>query len=418
MAASLRTVLLTGACALTSAAAAFAQPALTGEAVLVNAAGPHAVAHGGASTAFGGDLFDVALQPAVLGEWQSFEIGFAAERERFALENPELWSFGVVVPLHQLRRSLPSVSVHHRRLRASTALEFTSFGQTRRFELDYATGSTALAAGWRMGADPRSTRGTGGAIGTVLHVVESGGELRTTQAGTVGDTTRTVVPGLDDLLFAATIGAMGWWSRPAGDGSSLQIRAGAVWRRAGEESDAFSATLRLTNLGGAALDALGFDPASIERPVMASEVAAGAGLRWNAPQARLTVQADVAQPVHAGSRAPAAWRWGAELRLLDVLHLRAGGADDLRLRDLVGGIGVELPLPSGWHVGLDLAFEPSRFEEVNQDAAMVWGVRIGGPLPRGRDPEERDGLDDLLDEIDRWLDETPPDVDPIPGGGR
>lgn len=386
---------------------AAAQPALTGESTLVNAAGPHAVALGGATTVFTAEVFDLALQPAGLGDADRFELGFASEHDRFPVRDTTLWSLGVLVPLQSLDRSLPGIAVVHRRLRADASLEATVLGLERRIELDYATDVTTLAAGWSLGADPRTREGRGGSLGVALHVVESGGVLRSTSITVLGDTTVTVAKGLDDLLFAVSVGAVGRWSVPVGASGSLQTRGGAVWRRAGEESDALSARLQLTNVGDGALDLLRFDETVVTHPIMASEVAFGVGLRWHTPSWTVTVQAELAEGVYPGAPEGTSQRWGTEVRLFDRIALRGGGVNDFRLRDLVAGVGVEWPLVAQWRLGADLAFEPARHPDTEVGDAMVWGVRLTGPLPhRSRTGPPEESLDELLDELDDWLDET------------
>ena len=389
-----------------------AQPALTGETTLVNASGPRAVAAGGASTAFPSQVFDVGLQPATLGDARAFEVGFAREHDRFPLAGSSLWTLGAQIPLQQLDRHLPSVAVLVRRLRANAAAQATVHGVERRLELAYATDVTTLAAGWSWGDPSEERSGSGLSVGGALHVVESGGEVRTTTFdmgfGAGGDTTTVVVAGLDDLLFAGSLGVIGHWSTARGHASTLQLRSGAVLRRAGEESDALSARVRLTNIGRLALERSGFDERTITRPVMASEFAVGAGVRWTAPRWRWMLQGEVAQGVYAGAPESAVWRWGTEVELFDRLSLRGGGVDDLRLRDLVAGIGVEVPLYAKWRLGFDLTFEPERFADAALGRATIWGLRLGGPLPQGgMGPDAEDSIEDLLDAIDEGLDAWP-----------
>lgn len=412
-----------GAC--TAPLRASAQPALSGEATLVNAPGPRAVAAGGASVVFGPEALDVTLQPALLAHARTFELGLAIERDRFPLRDAELWSVAVRLPLQTLDPHLPGLAVVHRRLRAVAAAEGSLLGVERRLELDYATDATTLAAGWSLGAPAHSRAGWGGSLGGALHVLESGGSLRAASFGSTGDTTLTVTPGLEDLLFAGSIGAIGRWSVPVGTTGSVQLRAGAVWRRAGEESDALATTLRLTNLDPASLALLGIDGSRLAGPLMASELAFGTGVRVRRAPVEFTLQGEVVRGVHAGAVEREFWRWGGSVRLFDVVELRGGGVDDLRLDDLVGGVGVELPLRARWRLGIDLAFEPTRFPAADLDDTVVWGLRLTGPLPTGSDEDRPDeSLEDVLDGIDAWLDgEASPDdgaddgADDGPGDG-
>ncbi len=369
------------------ATGAAAQPSATAESVVVLPADGATAALGGANTVFGGGAFDALGQPALAAGGRAIRLDVSWQIDRFVDAGVDPWAVGVIVPLGAEDRRLPALTVAHRRLRGNDL----SLGGDERLRVDLDHRTTSLGAAW-------STDDGRWSAGGVLHAMSKSGVSRFTLRTAAGDT--SVVPdGHDDLLFAASLGAIASTGERTFAAGSWSLRGGAALRRVGEDVDV--RTRSLTS-----------DPATrlvTRRSAFASALAVGGGARWWRAGLGLRTAVEVAWPLYDEAPDDPLLAAGVELAVADALFLRAGVRDDHLDTIMTLGAGLRARLPHRWSVSLDLAREPGRGERGDPPDATVVGIRLSAPIPGTGDDDLDDLLDDLED-IDDWID----DLEPVP----
>ncbi len=377
-----RTVLV---CLLLATSAA-AQPSATAESVVVLPADGATTALGGTNTVFGSGAFDALDQPALAAGARAIGLDVSWQIDRFVESGVDPWAVGVVFPLGTDDRRLPALTVAHRRLQGDDL----PLGTDERLRVDLDHQTTSLGLAW--GPD-----GGRWSAGGVLHAMSKSGVSRFTLRTAAGDT--SVVPdGHDDLLFAASLGAVASTGERSFASGSWSLRAGAALRRVGEDVDVGSRSL-LSDL---------VERRVIRRSAFASALAVGGGAHWWRAGLGLRTAFEVAWPLYDEAPDRPLLAAGVQVTLGDALFLRAGVRDDHVDTIMTLGAGLRAQLPRRWSVGLDVAREPGRGERGDTPDAIVVGVRLTAPIPGSGDDDDLDDLLDDLEDIDDWIDDLEP----------
>lgn len=359
---------------------AIAQPSGSAESVVVLPGSGGAAGRAGTSVVYGEGPFDALDQPALLGGAGATRIGFGVAVDRAPDPAVDPWAIGVVVPLGDADTRLPALAVSHRRI-GGDDLAFP--GSARVFyDLEHDLTSIGLGADF---ADGRLH------VGAMLHATSKSGVSALTYRSALVDST-VLVAGQDDLLFAASIGALYAAPRRAVAKGTFAWRVGAAWRRAGEDVTVESATF------GNGQNAVTL----VRRSAMAPAAAFGVGADFARDALAIHGATEFVVPLHDEAREGPTWQSSLEVAWSGAIVLRAGLRDDDVGAQWSYGGGLRSPSWKGVSFGFDAAREATRFPALGHDHAWVFGSFVRVVLDAAADD-----LDDLFDDLDRlddWID--------------
>jgi len=384
-----RSVLGLAALGLLLAGDVAARMSVSGESTVDLPASAAAAARAGVVMVFGEGSFDALDQPAAIAAATAARIDAAWAPDRYPSDGGLPWAFGVVVPVGDLGSNLPRIAISHRRTRAEDQVVFE---RLPRLSLDTDHDLTTVGVG-------QSFFGGRLRLGTALHAVSKSGPETWTFSNALVDSS-WVTPGYDDVLFAGSVGAIVRMRAREWVGGALELGFGVAWRRVGEEID-----LTPVEFGSDAGTKVEFVP----RPAMGEATAVGLGLSWARGPVALDLAGDLTFPRDGETRIAAA----LETRFRDVLALRCGVRDDEVGTDLTFGAGLRSPAWGAIRATLDVAYEPTRYPELDASDAFVVGIGLIVDLDGPGDDDLDDVFDDL-DAIDDWLEEPEGPAAPSP----
>ena len=307
------------------AAPVAAQPSESSEVTVLLPAAAAASARAGVALTFGTGPFDALEQPALLGGVETATVETARAFDRYLDPQVDPWAVGAVVPLGGV-----ALAVSHRRTRADAI----GVPGTERFDFDLDHDLTSVGIGFSA-FDGRLQ------VGALVHATGKSGALALSFRGARADST-ALLAGQDDLLFAASVGAIVAAPPRAVAGGQLELRAGAALRRLGEDVDVVSGNVAVG--GGETVNLT-------RRSALASTVGLGVGAGWTRGPTRLTLATDVVWPVHDAAADAPTLAIAGEAVLYDYAVLRVGGRDDFRGQDVTFGAGLRSPRIAGVRLG-------------------------------------------------------------------